>query len=292
MAFPEKGLPCPYCLTRLDRAGDCPHCGRTLPAGYGKHPVRMIPVVGAAGAGKRTWLSLMLERVRIIAGEMGLMITGVDAGVLGFLEAHPVKEGLPLEWAENREDREPLCLHIRIPQENREETLVFYIMELYNLLDSQSAERWLEQADGLVILLEPGEPNRAWHPVNRILGLVGGNPCPVAVCLTKGDTWEEGEDAEAFLRHREPLLGEVLECRTERHAMFPLTCLGGGVTEFTGPDGIVRRYPAGPVEPKGIEAPLLWLFRQFGYELDQEPTPQKPGFFRRFLQKLGNIDPT
>ena len=42
---------CPYCYGELENGPQalCPHCGKTLPSGYGKDPIRFVPVVGAVG---------------------------------------------------------------------------------------------------------------------------------------------------------------------------------------------------------------------------------------------------
>jgi predicted nucleic-acid-binding Zn-ribbon protein len=60
-------------------------------------------------------------------------------------------------------------------------------------------------------------------------------------------------------------LAQLLQTNYSSYAYFAFTALGCDVEEGTAENGTNYQYPVGPVLPKRVEEPLLWLFYKFGY---------------------------
>lgn len=74
-----------------------------------------------------------------------------------------------------------------------------------------------------------------------------------------------GEGLFRFIKtHEMQLVTHVRTCYSS-YAYFAFTALGCPVEEKKEGERVLYRYPVGPVLPKRIEEPLLWLFYKFGY---------------------------
>lgn len=68
-----------------------------------------------------------------------------------------------------------------------------------------------------------------------------------------------------FIQNHEMVLAQQMQSNYSSYAYFAFTALGCDVCEGTRPNGDKYQYPVGPVLPKRVEEPLLWLFHKLGY---------------------------
>ncbi len=73
------------------------------------------------------------------------------------------------------------------------------------------------------------------------------------------------EGLDAFFKQKEPALAKQLENDYVSYAYFAFTALGCAVQNEVSENGETYQYPVGPVLPKWVEEPLLWLFYKMGY---------------------------
>ena len=73
------------------------------------------------------------------------------------------------------------------------------------------------------------------------------------------------KELTAFVRAHNMDLAHLLRTHYTHYAYFAFTALGCGVQERRRADGSLEYQPVGPVLPKRIEEPLLWLFHMLGY---------------------------
>ena len=69
----------------------------------------------------------------------------------------------------------------------------------------------------------------------------------------------------AFFKTNATALAQLMRDNYSNYNYFAFTALGCDVAEGRLENGEPYRYPVGPVLPKRIEEPLLWLFYQLGY---------------------------
>lgn len=69
----------------------------------------------------------------------------------------------------------------------------------------------------------------------------------------------------SFIQNHELVLAQQMQTNYSSYAYFAFTALGCDVGESEGPNGDKYQYPVGPVLPKRVEEPLLWLFYKLGY---------------------------
>ncbi|MBQ9347833.1 MAG: hypothetical protein IJT94_10955 [Oscillibacter sp.] len=69
----------------------------------------------------------------------------------------------------------------------------------------------------------------------------------------------------AFIQDHSPDLAYQLYTNYAQFAWFAFSALGCRVERGTRENGEAYQYPVGPVIPKRIEEPLLWLFHEFGF---------------------------
>lgn len=68
-----------------------------------------------------------------------------------------------------------------------------------------------------------------------------------------------------FIQNNELVLAQQMQTNYSSYAYFAFTALGCDVCEGTMSNGDKYQYPVGPVLPKRVEEPLLWLFHKLGY---------------------------
>ena len=79
------------------------------------------------------------------------------------------------------------------------------------------------------------------------------------------------KEMEAFIQTHAMDLAHQMRTNYARYAWFAFSALGCRVDEGIRENGEHYRFPVGPVIPKRIEEPLLWLFREFGFTGTNEP---------------------
>lgn len=92
-----------------------------------------------------------------------------------------------------------------------------------------------------------------------------------------------------FIQNNEGVLAQHMQTNYSSYAYFAFTALGCDVCEGTRPNGDKYQYPVGPVLPKRVEEPLLWLFHKLGYigvntPIDDPTRPKIP------CPKCGSVD--
>ena len=92
-----------------------------------------------------------------------------------------------------------------------------------------------------------------------------------------------------FIQNNEGVLAQHMQTNYSSYAYFAFTALGCDVCEGTRPNGDKYQYPVGPVLPKRVEEPLLWLFHKLGYigvntPIDDPTRPKIP------CPKCGSIE--
>lgn len=68
-----------------------------------------------------------------------------------------------------------------------------------------------------------------------------------------------------FIQNNEQVLAQQMQSNYSSYAYFAFTALGCDVGEGVRPNGDKYQFPIGPVLPKRVEEPLLWLFHKLGY---------------------------
>lgn len=84
-----------------------------------------------------------------------------------------------------------------------------------------------------------------------------------------------------FIQGNEIVLAQQMQTNYASYAYFAFTALGCDVGEGTRPNGDKYQFPVGPVLPKRVEEPLLWLFHKLGYigvnvPIDDPTKPKVP----------------
>lgn len=84
------------------------------------------------------------------------------------------------------------------------------------------------------------------------------------------------EELNRFIQDNEMDLAEVLRDNYSTYDYFAFTALGCEV-DTNEENGYTYQYPVGPVLPKRVEEPILWLFNRLGYIGENEPifTPNR-----------------
>lgn len=76
-----------------------------------------------------------------------------------------------------------------------------------------------------------------------------------------------------FIKNNELVLAQMMQTNYSSYGYFAFTALGCDVEEGQRPNGEKYQYPVGPVLPKRVEEPLLWLFYKLGYIGKNAPLP-------------------
>ena len=80
-----------------------------------------------------------------------------------------------------------------------------------------------------------------------------------------GDYAPIGRGLTKFIKDNELVLAQMMQTNYASYAYFALTALGCDVKEGKQDNGETYRYPVGPILPKRVEEPLLWLLYKLGY---------------------------
>jgi hypothetical protein len=74
-----------------------------------------------------------------------------------------------------------------------------------------------------------------------------------------------GEELQKFIQTNEIALAQQIKTNYSSYAYFAFTALGCDVDEKKQENGEKLGYPVGPILPKRIEEPILWLFYKLKY---------------------------
>lgn len=101
--------------------------------------------------------------------------------------------------------------------------------------------------------------------LNDVQGVMGDNGFAKTEFNAK-DYNPIARDLNDFIRNNDMSLAQMLYTNYDEYNFFAFTALGCDVIDKEG-----GYYPVGPILPKRIEEPLLWLFNKFGYIGENEP---------------------
>lgn len=82
-----------------------------------------------------------------------------------------------------------------------------------------------------------------------------------------------GKGLRDFIMTNELVLAQQMQTNYSSYAYFAFTALGCDVEEGIQNNGERYQYPVGPILPKRVEEPMLWLFYKLGYIGKNGPLP-------------------
>lgn len=103
---------------------------------------------------------------------------------------------------------------------------------------------------------------------NCLLNDVNGIPDSMGYCMPVFNAKEYfpiAKGLQNFVIANEPELAQLMKNNYSAYSYFAFTALGCDVMKDTDENGVEFKYPVGPIVPKRIEEPLLWLFYKLGY---------------------------
>ncbi|MET9780062.1 hypothetical protein ABZ645_03405 [Nocardiopsis alba] len=237
---------CPECSAATDRQV-CAVCHSRLPVNFGRMRGRMIALVGARESGKTVFMTVLVHELKNRVGErFAASVGGADDHTrhrfASDYESPLYEEGRLLRATRRTgTTREPLVFRFTgrrrglVRTRPRHTLLSFFDTAGEDLNDTRSVEtglRYLENADGVIVLLDPlrmegarrsaapgsrspspedprHRPIHALERVTEVLMRRQGTPnrlipVPIAVCLTKIDTLRHGLDEGSPLHRPQP----------------------------------------------------------------------------------------
>lgn len=73
------------------------------------------------------------------------------------------------------------------------------------------------------------------------------------------------KELNRFIQQNELVLAQQMQTNYDEYSYFAFTALGCDVQKGVLDNGQEYQYPVGPVLPKRVEEPILWLFHKLGY---------------------------
>lgn len=302
----------------------CPYCHNPLPLHYGKHPLKFISVIGVTGAGKTVYISQLLKNMNRYASYVSMDAFFTSDHESNFIEDNPVEVGKPLPRPTmDGQLSQPMFYDLVQSTKDgkvRTDTIVIYDIAGENCRTAAAMQKYgkfVTKSDGIILLVDPsqldlvvqdklGENVRSAEPalvLNTIHNaFVTSNSkekqdIPVAVCISKSDSFEEmlpyaassdispvvdsftDENLPLFnateyntlepeilrLLHNNPMVTNLKNgYKNYNFFVFSATGCAVEVREVPG-EGTALSFPVAPPIPKRIAEPLLWLFFKFGY---------------------------
>lgn len=294
----------------------CPYCHNPLPFGFGKHPVKNISIIGVTQAGKTVYISQLLKGMATYAAKSGLSAFYTSDRAANFIEANPVKKGVPLPNSNLPNNlSQPMFFDLvqNIGNTVKTDTIVLYDIAGENCQDANAMiqfSRFVKHADGLILLIDPkqlnfianadiekiAEPRIVLQTLHNVLVERSNQKShmPLAICISKSDQCfdilpetaqdaipnpvfnEFGEvprefDGKTFNQLSQPLTSLLnqnafdfctdLRNRYINFNFFAVSAIGCDCPKDE--HGVSR--PSMDPEPRRIEEPILWLFKQFGF---------------------------
>lgn len=295
----------------------CPKCHNPLPRQYGKNPVKFISVIGVTGAGKTVYISQLLKYISKYAAYLNQTAFFTSDHESDFIEDNPVEMGKELPNSTVAGTFSQPMFYDFISRNG--DKLITNTIVIYDIAgeDCQTARNMEKYADyinysnGIILLVDPGQlrwvdkqvPTEPQAVLETIYGATKQPvtqlcEIPVAVCVSKSDTFEEiipaGKKDIACVRDsimgskipvfnatdyneleqqlREAMNEELAQALNNKYKFFnyfAFSAIGGPVREKVSrlEDGrdIVVTYPVAPPIPRRIAEPLFWLFYRFGF---------------------------
>ena len=100
--------------------------------------------------------------------------------------------------------------------------------------------------------------------LNDVHGIVGSDGLNKQ-CFNAVEYAPIARELRQFIFINDPPLGQLLQVNYKHYAFFAFTALGCKVETGQRDNGEPYQYPVGPVLPKRVEEPLLWLFYRLHY---------------------------
>lgn len=188
----------------------CPECHNPLPRQYGKNPVKFISVIGVTGAGKTVYISQLLKYISKYASYLNLDASSTSDHESNFIEDNKVEMDtvLPNSTVAGTFSQ-PMFYDFISKKRN---TLVTNTIVIYDIAgeDCQTAANmekygdYINYSDGIILLVDPGQlkwvdrqvPTEPKAVLNTIYvatknAVTSISETPIAVCVSKSDTFEE-----------------------------------------------------------------------------------------------------
>lgn len=264
---------CSYCAAPMVLAHQASN-PRTTP--------QMIVVLGAPGAGKTTYLGMLMDMLSRQTGRLQVLARGAFSITLQqttvawlarcrFPEPTP-KEPQQWNW---------VYCQVRRPHKHQPLELVVPDMSGSALMEEMDHPRsypviraLLRKAAGAMLLVDLEELRQhsrrheffAMKLLSYLSDLDDRPPNkkfdkPVVVVLTKADRWPAcSDDPEGFVRQHAGGFWQLCSQRLRQHTFFTAAVAGGSVGRML-PSGERVEIPL-RIEPRGIVEPLQWLLRK------------------------------
>lgn len=139
----------------------CPHCHNSLPAEFGKYPVRYISVVGVTSSGKTVYLSQLLSKLEEFLTKAGMTVVGTHDELDDFIKNYRIVRGQPLPQGTTANLLTmPIPINVKNNATGAGYTLIFYDIAGENCVNPEAMEKYgqfIENADGIVMIIDPGQ---------------------------------------------------------------------------------------------------------------------------------------
>lgn len=188
----------------------CPECHNPLPRQYGKNPVKFISVIGVTGAGKTVYISQLLKYISKYAAYLNQNAFFTSDHESNFIEDNPVEMDVALPNSTVAGTFSQPMFYDFISKEKN--TLITNTIVIYDIAgeDCKTATTmakygdYINYSDGIILLVDPGQlkwtdkdvPTEPKAVLNTIYvatknSVTSLSEIPVAVCVSKSDTFEE-----------------------------------------------------------------------------------------------------
>lgn len=190
----------------------CPHCHNPLPRQYGKNPVKFISVIGVTTAGKTVYISQLLNKINEYAAYLNQSANFTSDHETNFIEDNRVEMNVALPNSTVAGTfSQPMFYDFVTKKDDRliTNTIVIYDIAGEDCQDAQRMAKYgdfINYSDGIILLVDPGqlkwsgldmkirtEPETVLQTIYAATLEPGKelSAKPVAVCVSKSDTFEE-----------------------------------------------------------------------------------------------------
>lgn len=302
----------------------CPRCHNPLPANYGKYPIEFVSVIGISSAGKTVFLSKLIENIGQYAAKLSMSALPATKRSREFVSENKITKnqslpgGNPIQYMS-----QPLFYNLNFSAQGEDRECMFAIYDIAgeSCVDASKIKnfgKFVMNSDGLIILIDPnqfkdlgGEAERLTDSVlatlKNIMNTGGKVQTPTAICISKSDMMKHifppvcFEDVKTvgqkqfcaadynqissfvhkFIEEHDNQINVTLKNIYDRYNYFAFTTLNCDVT--TDENG--RKFPEKEPDPKRIEEPLFWLFKEFGFISSEIPVAD----YSQFACEVANL---